>query len=152
MLTIGGVILSKPFGYSIKLINKQLSNKKNCDIKKYGITSQQFEILMHLYKNQDKNIFQKDIEQKLEITGATATGLINRLEQNGYIERKVLGTDSRYKVLILTNKAIELGEDIAEILKHHEEIIFDGFSEEEKRLCEEFMDRILDNLVKEIEQ
>lgn len=143
--------MPKPFGYSLKLIDKKLSNKKNNDLKKYGITSQQFEILMHLYKNKDINIYQKDIEQKLEISGATATGLINRLEQNGFIERKVFGNDSRYKVLVLTDKSLQVGEEIANILDKYKEILFAGFKKEEIDLCEEFMERILNNLVKENE-
>lgn len=138
-------------GRMIKLISKELEINKNNDLKKYDMTAQQFHVIMLISLNSDKKIFQKDIEKDMDITGATASGILSRLEAKGYITRKTLDNDSRYKYLNLTNKALELKDKIFVNIEKHEKIMTQGFSEEEKKTLMEFLERMLNNLQKEKE-
>lgn len=138
-------------GRMIKLISKELEINKNNDLKKYDMTAQQFHVIMLISLNSDKKIFQKDIEKDMDITGATASGIISRLEAKGYITRRTLDNDSRFKYLNLTDKALKLKDKIFVNIEKHEMIMTQGFSEEEKKTLMEFLERMLNNLQKEKE-
>lgn len=133
-------------GYWISLIKKELDRKKNNDIKEYNITHTQFQIIMFLFANEDKMVFQKDIEKELEISAATASGLIARLESNGFIKRTALKDDSRYKFLTLCPKSYELHEVVKSRCKKGEESIFKDFTDDEKAELILYLKRILKNV------
>ena len=84
-------------GYLIGLIKKELDKRKNNDIKEFNITHTQFQIIMFLYHNQDRYVFQKDVEKELDISKATASAMIDRLENNNFIKKISSEKDSRYK-------------------------------------------------------
>ena len=53
----------------------------------------------------DKNpVIQKDIEEHFHISNPTVTGILNRLEQKGFIERKQSLKDKRVRTIVLTKK------------------------------------------------
>lgn len=58
-----------------------------------------------LNAHQDKPMYQKDIEHELSIRKPTASRLIDRMEKNGYVERRVSAEDKRWKEIVLTQKA-----------------------------------------------
>ncbi len=136
-------------GYLIKKINKELECSKNGNLKGYDITAQQFHIIMFISKNSDKNICQKDVEHELEIKGATVSGLLSRLENNGYLERVSDEADSRYKYLKLTDKALKFREEIFKSVDLFESKMLSGFSDEEVDLLRNYLHRIQDNILKE---
>jgi len=133
-------------GYLIGLIKKELDLRKNNDIKEFGITHTQFHVIMFITFNEDKKIFQKDIEQELDVTAATASGIIARLEANGFIRRTPLETDSRYKYLTLLPKSYEVKDIIMSKCSRNEGIMFNGFTPEEKNEAISYLERILKNV------
>lgn len=137
---------NRHIGYLISLIKKELDLRKNNDIKEFNITHTQVHIIMFMVHNQDKKIFQKDIEHELLVSAATASGLLDRLESNGFIKRTPLENDSRYKYITLLPKAYELQEVIISKCKINEEKIIQGFSREEKDNLVLYLERILKNI------
>lgn len=133
-------------GYFIAFIKKELDKTKNNDIKEYNITHIQFQVIMFLHHNEDKMIFQKDIEAELNVSKATASGIIDRLEMNGFIRRTPLETDSRYKYLTLCPKAFEFTDDILSKCRKNEERLFNGFEEKERKEAIGYLERMLNNL------
>lgn len=133
-------------GYLMGLIKRELDKSKNKDIKEFNITHTQFQIIMFLYHNQDKYIFQKDVEKELEISKATASVMIDRLEKNNFIKRISSEKDSRYKYLMLLPKAFEVQDVVISRCKKGEDKIFKDFTSNEREEVIVYLERILKNV------
>jgi DNA-binding MarR family transcriptional regulator len=90
--------------------------------------------------------YQKDIEKEFKISRSTASGLLNSMEEHGYIYRKVSTVDSRLKMIYLTEEAIELHKKVLKTFLDIEEKLLVGFSEKEKNNLFEYLLRIEYNL------
>ena len=65
-------------------------------------------IIGYLYRNRDKEVFQRDIQEQFSIRRSTVTGILQLMEKNGLITRSSVEQDARLKKLELTPRAIEL--------------------------------------------
>ena len=65
-------------------------------------------IIAYLYENQDKDIYQKDIENTFRITRSTVTNILKLMEKKGYIRRISVEKDARLKKIILTPMAAQI--------------------------------------------
>ena len=54
-------------------------------------------ILGYLCRNEDKDIFQKDIEAEFKICRSTVTNILKLMEKKGYIRRESVPYDARLK-------------------------------------------------------
>ncbi|MEW6857776.1 MarR family transcriptional regulator [Streptococcus iniae] len=73
--------------------------------RKYDIThlaGSQGHVLVFLERNQEKEIFVKDIEKELQISKSVSSNLVKRMEKNGFIEVVPSKTDKRYKQIVLS--------------------------------------------------
>lgn len=117
----------KTVGHLIKREFDNSATKKNAD----NLTGTHGWIIGYLYHNKDKNIYQKDLEEKFSIRRATVSGIIKLMEKNGLIEKIGDETDKRLKKLVLTPKAIDIHNSVMEDLKKIEEQLQKGLSQEE---------------------
>ena len=76
----------------------------NEGLKKYDLTKTQRDILGYLHFTDKNPVIQKDIEEHFHISNPTVTGILNRLEQKGFIERKQSLKDKRVRTIVLTKK------------------------------------------------
>ncbi len=95
-----------------------------------------------------ENIFQKDIEAKFHLSGATVTNMLKSLEKNGYIVRTPMENDARLKRIELTQKALDHENRVRENIMVIEEAMHEGFSKEEFNMMLGFLDRVIDNMEK----
>lgn len=103
-------------------------------------------ILRYLQENQEKEIFQRDIEKRFDINRSSATGLLQLMEKNGLIYREEVPYDARLKRIVMTEKAVSLNESVRREIDLIEKQLAKGFSEEEIRTLLELLGRIQDNL------
>ncbi len=100
-------------------------------------------ILMHLSKN--KAASQKELADRVGITPAAVTGILQHLEREGYITR-CEGRDSRYHEIDIT----ELGRDAVllsrKVFSEVDTALFDGFSDEELSAYIKTMEKIQINM------
>lgn len=106
-----------------------------------NVTGTNGRIIVFLYHNRDRDVFQKDIEEKFSYRRSTASSVISLMEEKGLIERHSVPYDARLKKLTLTDKALELVELVEEDRKS-----FD------KRLCEGITEGELENLYATLEK
>ena len=106
-------------------------------------------ILRYLSENQDKDIFQKDLEKKFTITRSTASKVVDLLVKKGYIERESVDYDARLKRLTLTDKAHEVTKSMKEDAAAMEQRLTEGFSEDEIKTLHSYIDRMIDNMTRE---
>ena len=112
-----------------------------------GLYRAQHRTLMHLAKN--PGISQTELAKSLEVTTATVTVTLKKLEQEGYVTKKVDRADNRFHQIEITEKGKKIVEESECIFSNLNHVMLQDFSEEEKEQLIAFFDRICDNLQKE---
>ena len=123
-------------GIYFKKINDLIEKHINNSLKEYNITLSQGRVLSYLQRNKDRNVSQKEIEKHFNITHVTVSGIITRLEHNGFIK---VDRDKRINRITLLKKSYE-NEKV--IKKHQDEI--------ESYLCKGFTDKEKEQFIKKL--
>lgn len=110
-----------------------------------GISQTSFDILMFLKNNpQYKNA--KDIVKIRGIKANLVSVHVDRLVQDGYLERRQVPGDRRKYELICTDKTEDVWRKGCEIQKAFFETLFSGVSEEARNIFEHVMEQTEENL------
>ncbi len=136
--------IDKYIGAWIKHTFRELTLLHDQRLAEYGITSLQFLVLAPLWTN--GSMTQKEIQHQMSITPASVTGLIDTLVNKGLVIRKTDLEDSRSKRIYLTEKGKLLIPKCNLITDELEEIISQGFSQEEHDLLLSWMKKVYRNL------
>lgn len=100
----------------------------------------------YLYDNRDKEIFQRDFEERFSIRRSTASNILKTMEQNGFIKRQSVENDARLKKIILTDKAVKIHEEIMKDIDRREALLRKGFTDAEIEQFLGMIDRLINNL------
>lgn len=60
-------------------------------------TGMQGWIIGFLHRNEDRDMFQRDVEAEFNIRRSTATGILQLMEKNGFLLREPVAYDARLK-------------------------------------------------------
>ena len=99
-------------------------------IGKIGLHRSQHMLLMYLYRGGDASR-QRALADAMEISPAAVTGLIQKLEREGYVERVPSPEDARNNITRLTQKGISVLEESMELFHTVDRRMFEGLSEED---------------------
>ena len=126
---------------------------KISDISEYdqNVTLMQSRIIEFLIQNKDKEIFQRDIEKIFEIRHPTATKTLESMEKCGLIERHGIDYDARLKQIFLTEKALQIRQNVFKIFDRFETDMVKGLTKEELSAFFKIVDKVKHNL-REIER
>ncbi len=113
-------------------------------LKEVGLSWSEFQVIAVLMRHGD-GLTQKEIAAKLNITKGTASKVMKKLEDEGYIRRKRKRGDARIKLVYLTDKAMNLVNRMKKIGKEWNDTLTRGFTEAEKKQLYEYLDRMLKN-------
>ena len=94
--------------------------------------------------NED-NIPIKKLVEKTSLDKATLTGIIDRLERDGYVKRIPSPYDKRATLISRTGKDEIFKSKIPEASKQQNKLFYKGFSTSEIKKFEEYLKRILVN-------
>ena len=94
--------------------------------------------------NED-NIPIKKLVEKTSLDKATLTGIIDRLERDGYVKRTPSPDDKRATLISRTGKDEIFKSKIPEVSKQQNKLFYKGFSTSEIKEFEEYLKRILQN-------
>ncbi len=103
-------------------------------------------ILSYLYENQERDIYQKDIETQFGINRSTVTNIVKLMEKKGLINRESVPRDARLKKLVLTEKGIWAKKVSYEAVQATEKQIVLGISEEELNYFFKLIEKMRKNL------
>ena len=117
-------------------------------VRDIGIHRTQHRILMHLAKC-ERIPSQKELAEHLDITPAAVTGAIKSIERDGYIKR-TLGQDTRFYEIEITEKGRELVSLTREMFSAADVTMFEGFSEEELDTYIACLEKIQNNIKKQL--
>ncbi|MBR5223991.1 MAG: MarR family transcriptional regulator [Clostridia bacterium] len=132
---------------------RRLSNYIKRDIEKSSV-SQKIDLpkgvngwaIGYFYENREKQIFQRDFENRFSIRRSTASNILKTMEQNGFIKRVSVENDARLKRIILTDKAVKIHQDIMNDITNREERMRKGFSDNEIDAFLSMINRFITNL------
>lgn len=110
-----------------------------------GVHPGQLPVFAILQKNEGVSL--REMADLLHIKPPTVTVTIQRLEKAGFVIKKPDGKDQRISRIYLTEKGKNLGEEIQLLIMENEQILMEGFSQEELGLLKDFLGRMIRNLV-----
>lgn len=96
------------YGMYFKRIHLDIEKEIHTKLIAYNLTKSQLDILNYLDQHPDQMTCQKDLQNYLHVSNATINGLVNRLEQNGYIYRITNSEDKRMVSIHPTEKANQI--------------------------------------------
>ena len=139
MNTNGGFLVTKVKQLSDRVFEKIL-NEKKID----AFNGAQGRILYVLWQGDDISI--KALSDQCGLAITSLTSMLERMEKQGLLRRESDEKDKRKTLLFLTDRAYALREDYEAVSAQMGAVFYEGFSEEEIRLFESFLRRVLDNL------
>ena len=93
-----------------------------------------------------EGLTQKELACKNYVKPSTITGMLNKLESNGYVYRIPDESDKRIMRVYLTPEGRHLAEQGEKFLIRMTELMFAGFTEDELRTFIRLSDKIKENL------
>lgn len=73
--------------------------------------------VLHFLLAQSGDVFQKDVEEEFSLRPSSATELLKRMEQDGFIRRESMAGDARRKRIVVCEKGLAYKEAVmADIL------------------------------------
>lgn len=139
METKGGFLISR-----IKQVGGRLFDRMLAEADIDAFNGAQGRILYVLWQGDGLTISQLSAQTSLANT--TLTSMLDRMEQSGLIQRMPSPTDRRALLIRLTDKARALRQDYDRISQQMNEMYYLGFTEEEVRQFEGYLERVLSNL------
>lgn len=102
--------------------------------------------IKYFYDNREKDVFQRDFEERFSIRRSTASKMLGLMEKKGLIERQSVSSDARLKKIVLTERAVELHEKITQDILDREKRLLAGIPPEKLEIFYEVIDTIKANL------
>lgn len=129
----------------LKDMDKQLSLEEfSCPT-----TPTQMQIIEYILDHEKENIYQKDLEEVLNLRRATVSGVLQTMEKNGLLERVAHTEDARTKRIILNGKAKEIFSQNEKKLEELEVLVTKNISKEELVVFSKVICKMKENLIYE---
>ncbi len=109
------------------------------------VTAPQCRLLMYLDSRGEEPVSQRELEHYLGVSHTTVKGLLQRLEEKGYVRTAFDSRDGRVKHAYLTEEFRRLQAGARQAFHEFEAKLTLGFSGEEIRQLREFLIRIYQN-------
>jgi MarR family transcriptional regulator for hemolysin len=130
--------------YRISLISRLQRTRFDARARSLGITRAQWRAIYAI--SHEEGASQRRIAEMIEVTDVTAGRLIDRLVDNGWVERRADLTDRRTHRIHLTSLAAPLLEKLAALGADEEAIALAGISEEDRAATLAVLNRVSENL------
>ena len=110
---------------------------------RFHINDAQFNILMTLNKNYSlEGMTQMDLSKELIIAKSNLVGLIDKLEEKEFLERKINSADRRFNKIILTEKGLDFIKEIKNDYFQEVDSLINNLLETEKKALINSMKKI----------
>jgi MarR family transcriptional regulator for hemolysin len=133
-------------GFIINRTSRSLSRSLDIRLRKeVGITFAQWRVLVLLTKTHD-GLSQKEIAEGLGLEAPTLIPILDRLQNDGFIERRVDHTDRRNNRIYRSNKTFQIWETTLECATRVLTIATAGLPEEKVQIMKEVLEKMWVNL------
>lgn len=133
-------------GSLLRQLNSSLIQYKAGETRLSDITPTQCILLHILLQEGREGICSSDICAESGLSRASISGILKLLRRKGYLTMESLPEDERRKKIVLTEKVYTVRNEIEEEIKNQLKCMCRGISEEELRLVEDVLQRMIHNL------
>ena len=138
----------KNSGYYIKRISDFVEADANRELEQFDITFSQARILSYLLARKEKQTIQKDIEDFFELKHPTVIGILQRMEQKGFVVSEIDPKDRRQRIIRTTEQADYLEKEIDSHSKELEKYMVQGMTNEEVLSLKQLLYKVYKNISK----
>lgn len=111
-----------------------------------GFTISQLSIVGYLFYQEDREVYQRDLEGFFKLRRSTVSSLLNTLERKDILRRVPVAHDARLKKLVLTQKGWEIGTKVQQQFLQLNHLLIQGLSPEEQQLFSQILEKVEHNL------
>lgn len=140
--------------YQIKTLEKLIARSfchdtRYCqlNVKKFYPTPTQMQIIEYILEHFDEDIYQKDLEDVLNLRRATVSGVLQTMEKNNLIKRVANVQDARTKKIILNEKAKEMFLYNKQKLDNIEDVIVKDIDDSDLQVFFNVLDKMKQNFI-----
>lgn len=113
----------------------------NSQLAAYGITPAQYGVMNCLWKY--KNITPKQIGELLHLEASSVSGILERMQNNGLLERNIDPDNRRTIRVCPTQKTLDLQPAIEDIILKMNQLVLKSFTEQEQKQLREYLTTIV---------
>ena len=135
-------------GHRMRVLSQALCQNMDRTLTTLDLTAIQSLILRYLETSEPTVIYPKDIEKRFSLTHPTVSGILQRMEDKGFLQLQTDPDDHRCKRVVRTEKAVRCQQAICQHISESERIMTAGMTDEEISLFLRLMDRAIDNMKK----
>ena len=136
--------MNSSFHYLVMAEQAMVQRALLARIKGSGLTIGQPKVLDYLKDHNGSS--QKEIARGCHIEAGSLTSILNRMEEKGLVERRMLHGNRRNSYVFLTEKGEELRNLVTESFESIENEAFRGISEADRQQFMKTFSRIYENL------
>ena len=136
--------LDRPATVRISRIARLMRHRIDEQLARYGLTGVQMGLLSRLQRSD--GLVQAELGRRMAIEPATLTGIVQRLERDGWVRRHGDLENRRLQHVWLTDKAREAMPALQREQARHRRRALGGLSSAEVLLLEQLLDRVEVNL------
>ena len=139
-------ILSVHYGHLVRILHWCCDQTMTEALNKMDLTASQGRLMAFVAHRGQQPTYARDVEQALRLTHPTVSGLLSRLEQKGFVELITDPNDRRSKRIVISEKGLACHERMHATIIENESRIVQGFTEEEKVLLAQLLQRAIENV------
>jgi MarR family 2-MHQ and catechol resistance regulon transcriptional repressor len=132
----------------ICLLNSVLERSGDRMTAQHGLTMTQWFALGCVGHSEEKGVSHSELGQRLMLSKAPITGVVDRLEKGGFVVRVADARDRRISRVKITPKGTESWLAVRDSLREVAESTCQGFGEAELRETESLLARLLENVAR----
>lgn len=137
----------KDAGRIINIVSNQIKRRFDTLMFHETLTGVQGRVLHYiLSQTNERDLFQKDIEEEFNLRRSTATGILQLMEKNGFLHREGVDYDARLKKIIVSEKGSEIQELADENIRILEAKLQQNISETDLKTFFKVMNQMSKNL------
>ena len=103
----------------------------------FEITPVQYAVLYCLWESDQRS--PKEIAERLKLENSTISGILERMEKKGLIQRSISKVDRRFIQVILTEKGKNLKEDVIKAVEQVNNEVLAVFSNDEREALKNYL-------------
>ena len=140
------ITLCVHYGHLVRILHWCCDQTMTEALNKMDLTASQGRLMAFVAHRGQQPTYARDVEQALRLTHPTVSGLLSRLEQKGFVELTTDPNDRRSKRIVISEKGLACHERMHATIMENESRIVQGFTEEEKALLAQLLQRAIENV------
>lgn len=136
--------LDHHIGFLVNDISRLITTEYNRIMKPLGLTRAQWRVIVYLHR--EDGLIQSELARLLDVGKVSMGGLLDRLEQSGWVERRADTKDRRYNRIFLTTKGREIEAEMIRTGRKLTSQTFKNIDEDERALLVDLLISVKDNL------